>query len=358
MTIAAHFSQSYLEARNKFLEACRRRGLTVAHHHNTNADGVQGESLYTDVVRIGKSDAPNLLVITSGTHGVEGYCGSGIQVGLLEQGWFDDLGDDLAVLMIHAVNPSGFSHDRRVNEDNIDLNRNFHDFSQQPPVNENYGVLHSAILPAEWEGPAKDSADKVLAQFATDHGDGAFQATIFGGQYSHADGLFYGGTEPSWSRATLERILIEHAKSAQRIGMIDVHTGLGPYGVGELITLGSEEPCLRAQPWYGEQVTNPDAGSSSAKPVVGTVAHGFERILEGKETTFIAIEYGTLPLSDVLDALRADNWLYLKGDVSSDQGQQIKRQVRDTFYCDADDWKQMIWDRASEVIDMALNELR
>ena len=112
MTIAAHFSQSYLEARNKFLEACKRRGLTVAHHHNTNADGVQGESLYTDVVRVGKSDAPNLLVITRGTHGVEGYCGSGIQVGLLEQGWFDDLGDDLAVLMIHAVNPSGFSIDR------------------------------------------------------------------------------------------------------------------------------------------------------------------------------------------------------------------------------------------------------
>lgn len=354
MTIAEHFSQSFLEARYKFLEACKRRGLAVAHHHNSKAGGVQGESLYTDVVRIGKPDARNLLVIMSGTHGVEGYCGSGIQVGLLEQGWFANLSDDLAVLMIHAINPSGFSHNRRVNEDNIDLNRNFHDFSQLVPVNEHYAVLHSAILPEEWDGPTKSHADEVLEKFATVHGQDALQSAVFGGQYSHAHGLFYGGAEPSWSRDTLERILIEHAGSARRVGMIDVHTGLGPYGVGELITIGSEAQSMRAHQWYGKQVTNPDAGSSSAKPVIGTVAHGFERILEGKETTFVAIEYGTLPLADVLDALRADNWLYLRGNVSSDLGQQIKRQVRDTFYCDADDWKQMIWERATEVIGMAV----
>lgn len=169
--------------------------------------GVQGESSYTDVVRIGKPSARNLLVFTSGTHGVEGYCGSGIQVGLLEQGWFADLGDDIAVLMIHAVNPPGFSHNRRANEDNIDFNRNLHDFSQLVPENEHYAVLHSAILPEEWDGRTKSHPDEVLKRFATDHGQ---------------------------------------------------------------------------------------------------------------------------------DALRADNWLSPKGDVANDQGQLIKRQVRDTFYCDAE----------------------
>ena len=65
----------------------------------------------------------------SGTHGVEGYCGSGIQIGFLKEGLFAELPDDMSVVLLHAMNPYGFSNDRRVNEDNVDLNRNFLDFA-------------------------------------------------------------------------------------------------------------------------------------------------------------------------------------------------------------------------------------
>ena len=56
----------------------------------------------------------------------------------------------------------------------------------------------------------------------------------------------------------------------------------------------------------------------------------------------------------MLTALRADNWLYHKGDVASAQGQEIKTQIRDAFYPEFDDWKQMVWDRARELVDMAM----
>ena len=36
---------------------------------------------------------------------------------------------DLAVLYIHALNPHGFSFWRRVTQEGVDLNRNFHDFA-------------------------------------------------------------------------------------------------------------------------------------------------------------------------------------------------------------------------------------
>ena len=85
-----------------------------------------------DVACLGPGQSRAVLVLTSGTHGVEGFCGSGCQVSLLEDSRFlrqiERAG--IALLMIHAVNPYGFSHLRRVNEDNVDLNRNFIPFDR------------------------------------------------------------------------------------------------------------------------------------------------------------------------------------------------------------------------------------
>jgi hypothetical protein len=72
-----------------------------------------------------------LLIVSSACHGVEGYCGSGVQVfALHDDEWRAKARDaGVAVLYIHALNPYGFSHLRRVTQENVDLNRNFHDFA-------------------------------------------------------------------------------------------------------------------------------------------------------------------------------------------------------------------------------------
>jgi predicted deacylase len=79
---------------------------------------------------------------------VEGFCGSGIQIGLLQEGLAERLPPAVRVLVIHALNPYGFSHLRRVNEDNIDLNRNFVDYSNSYRANDDYDVLSDAIDPS------------------------------------------------------------------------------------------------------------------------------------------------------------------------------------------------------------------
>jgi hypothetical protein len=56
----------------------------------------------------------------------------------------------VAVLYVHALNPYGFSHIRRATHENVDLNRNFHDFSKPLPVNEAYRELHPLLLPDQW----------------------------------------------------------------------------------------------------------------------------------------------------------------------------------------------------------------
>lgn len=357
MSIPKYFSATYSEARQKFLDGCEKRDLKVQSHLNPHAKGKNGEDLYMDVARIGPENAAKVLIISSATHGGEGFCGSGIQVALLNKGYLKELPEDTAVLLIHAINPYGFSHVRRVNENNIDLNRNFQDYSQPLPDNAPYRAVHGMILPTDWDGPARAKADAEIDTYIEKHGLPAFQAAVTGGQHITEDGVFFGGKAASWSNDTLCAVTKEHAADTKHLAMLDIHTGLGPYGFGELIYVSHISGIERAMKWYDGEVTSPDGGTSSSAPVSGTIDKGVCAMAPNAVHTCVAIEYGTLPVMDILNALRADNWLYVHGDIDSKLGKEIKKQVRDAFYCDADDWKEMIWERGHTTIAKALNGL-
>ena len=83
MNPVPHFSQTYAEARDKFLAAARMRGAKLMQHVHPSARGAAGEKLSMDFALLGSADAPSLLLLISGTHGVEGFCGSGCQVALM-----------------------------------------------------------------------------------------------------------------------------------------------------------------------------------------------------------------------------------------------------------------------------------
>ncbi len=122
-------------------------------------------------------------------------------------------------------------------------------------------------------------ANKQLALFIEAHGMRTFQAAVSGGQYQHADGIFYGGDQPTWSNETFRSVVSDYARDAEIVGFIDFHTGLGPYGYGELISLGSQDQKSHVRQWFGDEVTDPDAGTSTSAPVVGTVGDGVAEVL-------------------------------------------------------------------------------
>src|SRR3546814_2611590 len=74
-----------------------------------SSDLIAGEDLFTDTAWLGPRDAKAVLVTVSGTHGIEGYYGSGCQTGWLADGHAAKLPAGTAMLMIHASNPYGFS---------------------------------------------------------------------------------------------------------------------------------------------------------------------------------------------------------------------------------------------------------
>lgn len=110
MNPSACFSQSYAEARGKFLAACAAAGLAVESHDHP-LPGRDGEPLALDVARDGPEDASRLLIVSSGCHGVEGFCGSAVQTAMLRDAhWRARVRESgCAVLYLHAVNPHGFS---------------------------------------------------------------------------------------------------------------------------------------------------------------------------------------------------------------------------------------------------------
>ena len=352
------FAATYAQASAKFLAATEAAGLDVFSHPHPML-GREGEPLAMDIVREGPADASSLLVISSACHGAEGFCGSGVQVALLrDAAWHDLLRDrDVAVLYVHALNPYGFSWLRRVTHEGVDLNRNFHDFSQPLPENKGYNELAHLLVPEHW--PPSAMVRAAIEHHIATHGMTATQTAITGGQYQHPQGLFYGGVNPTWSNVTLRHVLQAHGQQCQRLAWIDVHTGLGPSGHGELIFAGRDDSAAiaRARSWWGPQVTSTYDGSSTSAPLRGLMSATAYEECPQAECTSLAFEVGTLPLMDVIDALRADQWLECHPEAEGAQGAAIKRQVRDAFYTDTDAWKERVVEQARKTAQQAVTGL-
>lgn len=316
-----------------------------------------------DVARDGHPNACSLLILTSACHGVEGYCGTGVQVAALrDREWREYAASrGVAVLYVHALNPHGFSHVRRVTQENVDLNRNFHDFSRPLPVNEAYREVQPLLLPAAWPPPPENEA--AVAAFIAERGEAAWQAAISRGQHEFPDGLFYGGQAPTWSNSTWREALRVHGHRAARIAWIDIHTGLGPNGVGERIYAGRDEAAAvaRAREWWGgggrTPVTSIYDGSSTSAYLTGLMWSSVYEECPQAEYTGIAMEYGTVPVRDVMDALRADHWLHLHPEAPPELARRIKQQVMQAFYTDTDAWKEQIVRQARESLFQAVDGL-
>lgn len=347
-----HFSATYSDARRKFRDdVAKAGGQAVA--YPSSAQGPGGGGLSTDVAWFGSPRASKVGILVSATHGAEGYCGSAAQLDWIAQNGPARLGPDQAILLIHALNPYGFAWDRRVTQEGCDLNRNFVDFSRPLPHNDAYDLLADCFVTREPEGPVVDAAEAKIKAFREEHGELAFRKARSSGQYRHTTGVFFGGFSPTFARQTLERIVAEHSiASRERVIIVDYHTGLGPYGYGELQceAVSGLSGYERAREIFGLSVTSPDLGTSSAVALNGTQDEYWQGLL-GDRHVYVCLEYGTYSPESGRAAMRTDHWLhaYRRLEIETDLGRQVRRRVREHFYPDRLDWKEMVLFRSRQV---------
>jgi Protein of unknown function (DUF2817) len=342
MTMEANrfFARSYAEARAKFLAAARGAGAKLQSHAHP-LPGRDGERLALDFARVGDADAAKLLILSSGVHGIEGYAGSGVQNALLADAGFLEAAREagIALLFVHAVNPWGFSFGERWTHENVDLNRNFVDFSLPLPDNPGHDQLVAALVPEAWPDA---QADAVLWAYFHRHGDRAMQDAVSGGQYRHAHSLFYGGNAPTWSRLVLETVLVEYATRCRRLAWIDLHTATGPAGGSEHLLPWSDDAAMveRARGWWGAQVKSLGDDGASLSALQGTVQLAARRLCkQAEQLTCTVFEFGTVTPEETLMALRGRQWLTRHPQAEPAQAAAIEQRMRDAFYTDTDAWR-------------------
>lgn len=341
------FSNTYGEARNKFLAGTEESGAIVESiiHPERGPDGAE---LFVDVAAWGPRNPSRVVVVISGTHGVEGFCGSGIQTCLLSRCETSRLPPGLGVVFVHAINPYGFAWIRRVTHENVDLNRNWIDFDQLPARNQRYEQIRRFLIPEDWSEDQLAICEQGIKEFEDRYGHDDLMQAITGGQYHDPRGLFYGGDAACWSRRVQESILSEYCGRSESVTLLDLHTGLGPWGYGEQISTFPPDSAEfeRARSIFGISVRSTRDGGSAAAKLSGDGQAGARRVLPQTRLATLAVEFGTIAQKDTHHALRADCWLHQSGDPASPLGQEIKRNLKAAFYSDCPAWQGMVLGQA------------
>lgn len=356
----ACFSIDYAQARSRFLAATH--GLP-GESFICPAVGKAGETLAIDIAWQGSTRARNLLVLSSGCHGVEGFCGSAIQLACLQNTRLaaDLARDNLAILHIHALNPYGFSHIGRCTHENIDLNRNFLDFKQALPQNPGYAALHPVLHCDTWPPDEKNTA-AIIALIGT-MGIAQLQATVEVGQYQFADGVFYGGQAASWNNQALHQILRKYAASMANIAWLDIHTGLGEHGACETaIFAQSDAPTLqRAHQWWNPEgdidIVSDVAGTSISAVCHGPMWHVIADTCPQANYAGLTLEFGTVPVLDVFNALRAEQWRRRQTHLPDALQAAIDSQIKQAFLCDSMQWRECVMAHSWQMIGRSLAAL-
>ena len=308
MSHAAAFSPDYTAARARFRSSSLALGCALE-AHAIEGHGPDGEDLSIDVARLGAERARRVVIVSSGLHGVEGFLGSALQAALLEEhlgGWTPPEG--CALVLIHALNPYGFAWRRRVNEGNVDLNRNFllpgEAFEGAPPL---YGPMDGFFNPKRRPNPLEPFLLRAVGKIAR-HGWGALKDTLPVGQYEFPEGLFFGGKAPSASQRLLEAHLPRWIDGAEHVLHIDVHSGQGKWG--RFILAANHDEGTPRTTWmrgvYGDAIEAWDPAAT-----LYTIRGGLGRWCAAKFPAIaydeLTAEFGTYATLRVVQALRDEN---------------------------------------------------
>lgn len=240
-TVQKYFHNSYDDSKSAF--------IAQANSLKTKFDSVQlfsrnvpskiDNNLTIDFCYVpAQKETEKLIIITSGTHGVEGYVGSAVQQMLMSEILTNELLDEVGVLLVHSVNPFGFKYSRRVTENNVDFNRNCDTeqtlFSSE---NEGYGKLLGMLNP---EGKVNSGSlkNKFFMLIAINElikkSMGSLRQAILQGQYKYTKGLYFGGVDFEPQIAILGDVFKTYSANYKTVFNIDLHTGYGSRGEAHL----------------------------------------------------------------------------------------------------------------------------
>ena len=233
-SISALFPTSYEESRQRFrgyLENIRARwpaaqlgSQPLAAEADLTLDWIEAGAL---------QENEKVLLFTLGEHGVEAFTGSAM-LALFVQEFLPALDPaTTGLVLVHAINPWGMKHLRRVNAANVDLNRNFvwDQKGLDPTTNPDYTRAESFLNPP---GQAGSMAGMQLAfvgglvAILMKLGAARFRRSTLLGQYRFSRGIYYGGDALQEETLCVMELFRQAVAAYERLLLLDMHTGYGP----------------------------------------------------------------------------------------------------------------------------------
>ncbi len=356
------FSPDYFTARRRFQAAAADAGFTIE-SHAVRAPGPGGEELTIDVASSGDAQTSRgTVVVSSGLHGVEGFLGSAVQLAILTK-WPLPAGmpHNVAVVLIHALNPFGFAHLRRTNEENVDPNRNFLlDGQAYQGSPEGYQLLDAYLNPKQ-----PPSLRNALLFYAK-----AFQAirqhelriigqAVAGGQYENPLGLFYGGTQPGETVRILRDHLARWIGPSPRTLHLDLHTGLGRWAE---CTLWLDEELGQEQiDWLSRRLGKYGIIHADSHETVyrtsGSLGRWCRAQLHACDYTCVCVEFGTYRPLRMLTGLRAENQAFHWGHPTTRSTIRARRRLNELFCPASSVWRRQSLEHGIDLIVHAIQAL-
>lgn len=346
------FSTDYQTARKTFRIAADGAAAWTS-RLDISSLGPQREPLTIDIAWLGERSATQVLLHTSGLHGIEGFAGSAIQTQLLADP--PKIAPDCALLLIHILNPYGMAWLRRVNAENVDLNRNFiFQGHLRQGTTETYELLDPVLNPPY--PPRADGFYLRALYFILRYGYRQLKTSIACGQYAFPAGIFYGGNCLQQEVLAYHDWLQKNLQQPKRLLVVDVHTGLGKTGQEQLIHELLATPTEELERCLGKRLT---VAGRQHKPLGYEVLGGhhelFRELFPSCATDFITQEFGTRPGLDVLRALRAENQWHRYGSGSLDH--QTKQSLKKVFCPSSVRWQQQVVQRGVQLVHCGLDML-
>jgi hypothetical protein len=264
------FPNNYAESRERFRQNFTRvKRRWPGARLERLALPIPGEDLTLDWIEAPAGQSEKLLIFTLGEHGVEAFVGSGM-LALFLDNYLDQLdAENISLLLVHAINAWGMQHGRRVNENNVDLNRSFvADLKElDPTFNPEYRQLATLLVP---QAPAGGSAGfwlRLAGALASQGASVLRKATLLG-QYHTPAGIYYGGNDPQPETQQMMELYHRWIPAYPRVLHLDMHTGYGPR-------------------WQMSVVASPLESRSSAE-----MAHdfGYPRVVKADPSEFYSIQ--------------------------------------------------------------------
>jgi len=359
--VFAYYPRDYEQARASFRQV--QLELEAEYEDNISAGyfktpSLEDGDLTTDFIYLKCGKGDKLLLLTSGVHGPESFVGSAAQLDFLKRGVRRRCEQGLSSLIIHALNPFGFKYNRRFDEDNVDLNRNFSlENSIYDKVNEEYTAIENILNPNKILSPLSLQVWRMSLSLVHRLLGGMDTKTIrqasVGGQYHFPKGIYFGGTKLQpvglWLKTFLGNILNKYAKVLH----FDFHTGLGEKGVLHLFP--SQDPSPFAidlktrsfMPLEGEFFKFAKSDDDGFYKIDGDIIDFVPSLKrDGKVASFTA-EFGTMGVG-ILAQLRTlgrivkENQGHHHGHSSKKMRERTKRRYKELFFPAQRKWRKKV----------------